>query len=347
MLWVQGLKWDNMMKQPAQVFGISNTILQDSYVDRAQLDMELNTLLDRPKHIALKGEFKCGKSWLRQKIIPDALVIQCRLTTSVNDLYIDALSQLEIKLELSEKSQSTLSGKVTATGAIGVKILASLGFTVDMSLAKQSGKDEKSAGHDINDLRFIANILKESNRRLVIEDFHYLSSPERKSFSFDLKALWDYGLFVIVIGIWGNNNFLQFLNPDLTGRVNERPITWDKGSLRAVIDKGSLALNIEFSEEIKRRAIEECIGNVGILQTLLLSTLDNSRISPPYLKKVKIENIDYFHTACMQYAEELNSLYQQFARRVADGIRKRKDATGIYAHAMAVIMESDDSALLN
>lgn len=48
----------------------------------------------------------------------------------------------------------------------------------------------------------------------------------------------------------------------------------------------------------------------------------------------------------MAYAEQLNPLYQQFANRVSKGIRNRDNSTGIYAHAMAVILEADDQALM-
>jgi hypothetical protein len=47
----------------------------------------------------------------------------------------------------------------------------------------------------------------------------------------------------------------------------------------------------------------------------------------------------------MHVAEQLNQLYQTFANRVADGIRTRKNQTGIYAHAMAAIMGADDKSL--
>lgn len=50
--------------------------------------------------------------------------------------------------------------------------------------------------------------------------------------------------------------------------------------------------------------------------------------------------------AALFYAEQLNPLYQQFARRVSSGIRNRKDSTGIYAHAMAVIIECNDERLM-
>jgi hypothetical protein len=53
------------MKATSDVFGVSNEILPDSYVDRGQLDERIQLLLKRSTHIALRGESKCGKSWLR------------------------------------------------------------------------------------------------------------------------------------------------------------------------------------------------------------------------------------------------------------------------------------------
>ncbi len=56
---------------------------------------------------------------------------------------------------------------------------------------------------------------------------------------------------------------------------------------------------------------------------------------------------DHYEEACIAYVDELNAIYQTFATRVSSGIRKRKETTGIYAHAMAVVLdESDDDELL-
>src|SRR2546427_6410842 len=96
-------------KRTSQVFGISNTVLLDSYVDRGALDQQIGTLLQRPTHIALRGESKCGKSWLRQRTVTNAITVQCRLDRGVHDLYIDALSQLGIRLVLDD----TQSGKIS------------------------------------------------------------------------------------------------------------------------------------------------------------------------------------------------------------------------------------------
>jgi len=338
-------------KQTSDVFGINNTVVPDSYVDRGALDATLRTWLGRPSHVALRGESKCGKSWLRQRLISDAIVVQCRLDRGVHDLYVDALSQLGVKLILDDSKSGKISGRVEAEASIGSGLIAkALGVDGGAS-ASFDGEGAKTVrtgpvGRDVTDLRFVAHLLRESGRRLVIEDFHYLSVAERRKLAFDLKALWDYGLFVMIIGVWTQSNMLIYLNPDLSGRIEEFSIYWSPEDLKRVLDKGGNALNVQFSDVFADACIEDCYGNVGVLQALTLKALDALEISEECRERILITNRDALHTAALQYADQLNPLYQQFARRVSNGIRNRTDSTGIYAHAMAMILAAPDELAL-
>ena len=338
-------------KRSSQVFGISNTVLADSYVDRGALDQQIATLLLRPTHIALRGESKCGKSWLRQRAVPDAITIQCRLDRGAHDLYVDALSQLGIKLVLEDSHSGKISGHVKAEASVGEGLIAKVlgmnaGAKAGIEGERESGTRTEPVGQDISDLRFVADLLKASGRKLVIEDFHYLSVAERKKFAFDLKALWDYGLFVVIIGVWSQSNMLIFLNPDLTGRIEEVSIYWSAEDLKRVLDKGGSALNLAFSSEFSSACVNDCYGNVGILQALTLKALDAAGIQETSAHETTVTSLEALSTAALQYADQLNPLYQQFAKRVSGGIRTRQDSTGIYAYAMAVILEAPDDLAL-
>lgn len=334
-------------KRTSEVFGISNTVLPDSYVDRGALDEQFAELLARTCHISLRGESKCGKSWLRQCNISEALVVQCRLGKVVSDLYVDALSQLGIALELERSADDRVQGRVEARGQLGVKLLAKVGLGASLGADKQTGKKERIAGHDIGDLRFVADIIKASGKRVVIEDFHYMSVEERGRFAFDLKALWDYGLFVVIVGVWNQSNMLLYLNPDLTGRVKELSIYWSNDDLMRVLDKGGEALNLVFDVKYKQRLVRDCFNNVGILQALTLESLKEIGVRERSSELTIVDDIGTLETAAMEYADQLSPFYQQFAERVSRGIRARQDSTGIYAHAMAAILEADDQKLLN
>jgi hypothetical protein len=161
-----------------------------------------------------------------------------------------------------------------------------------------------------------------------------------------LKALWDYGVFIVIIGVWSQSNMLIYLNPDLSGRIEEIPIYWSSEDLTRVLKKGGDALNLEFTEEFAAAAVNDCYGNVGILQALALKALDALGIQQTSSNIAIIDRLDALQTAALQYAEQLNPLYQQFAKRVSGGIRTRQDSTGIYAYAMSVILDAPDELAL-
>jgi hypothetical protein len=101
---------------------------------------------------------------------------------------------------------------------------------------------------------------------------------ERKRFAFDLKALWDYGLFVVIVGVWSQSNMLLHLNPDLSGRISEVSIYWSDEDLERILNKGGNAVGLFFSAGFKKSAVSKCFGNAGILQTLILRSLDEKNI---------------------------------------------------------------------
>ncbi|MEH3104385.1 MAG: hypothetical protein PGN12_10810 [Sphingomonas phyllosphaerae] len=330
-------------KQSSDVFGISAEILVDSYVDRGSLDAEIQKQLRRRNHIALRGESKCGKSWIRKRNVPDAIVVQCRLKKTSADIYKDILAELGISIITEKSDKLTGATSVEVSGEMGRSIIAKIGAKLGASLAAEAANKYKVLGKGENDLKFICEAIKASGRRVVIEDFHYMSVDERKAFSFDMKAMWDYETYLIVVGVWSQSNMLIYLNPDLSGRIEEISIYWSDEDLKAVIQKGSCALNVSFSVALASRLVEDSFGNAGLLQKLALNTLDEVDVTEEQENPLIIDNINAGEAAGMKYAEQLNPAYQQFAKRVSSGIRSRTDATGIYAHAMAVIMgESDD-----
>lgn len=329
-----------------EVFGISPEVRDASYVDRGELDSKLKRSLRRTRHIAIQGPSKSGKSWLRQKVIDNPIVVQCRLNKSFADIYVDALSQLGIKLTLSESKSGSVKGSISASGEVGAALLGKIGINVQAESSESAERTEKPVGQDVDDLRYIADILKASNRRLIIEDFHYMSTGDRRSFSFDLKALWDYGVFVVIVGVWSETNLLLHLNPDLAGRVDEVSVAWSPQDLREILNKGEKKLNISIGDKVKNRLVELAYTNAGVLQQLTLFTLDDAGIEGKKLVAQKLDNLEHVDAAAMEYADQLNPVYQQFSKQVSGGIRSRRNATGIYAYAMATIIEASDDELI-
>ena len=144
------------------VFGISKDINQSSYIDRANLDAKVNRLLNRDMHIALKGASKSGKSWLRQQSIQNANVVQCRLNKSIQEIYVEALANLGVKLELEHSKTNSIKGTLEASGEKGISLLTKVAAKVGISLERSESTKEKELKCDLNNLKFIADLIIES-----------------------------------------------------------------------------------------------------------------------------------------------------------------------------------------
>lgn len=331
------------------VFGVSAAINPYSYIDRGALDKEFQRLLERKQtHIAIRGASKVGKSWLRQKVLESPLTVQCRLGYTMNDIYRDALAQLDVVLEFDKSTTRAIKGKVKGSAEAGWKLIAKASGEIEVAGELTEEKKAHRVGKDINDLNFIASIIKESGRTLVIEDFHYLTVEQQTQVAFDLKTLWDYQMLVVVVGVWTSANMLISLNPDLAGRMEELSVSWQPRELQEVLVKGCNHLNLRPSAALATKIAEISYGSVGLLQSLAIRYIDSElRIeeSAPAESPVSLDDLKKLDDAAMHVAEQQNQLYQSFATRVCDGIRRHKKATGIYAHAMAAVMSATDSEL--
>ncbi|GAA0687622.1 hypothetical protein ISN75_14210 [Dyella marensis] len=334
-----------------EVFGIKPQVSDLSYVDRGSLDREFRRLMERQQsHVAIRGASKAGKSWLRQKVLADPIIVQCRLGYTPVDVFRDALARLEIRLEVERTEANSFKGKASATGEAGFKLLAKVTGEVVVEGERKWEIKDKAVGKDINDLEFIASVIKASGRTLVIEDFHYLAVQQQRLVAFDLKTLWDYQTFVVVVGVWTSQNMLISLNPDLAGRIEEINVTWQPAELKEVFRKGCNRLNLRPANAVLDLLADISYESVGLLQTLALRYLDvEKRIEEavPADGEIVIDDVAGVEHAAMHVAEQQNQLYQAFAARVCEGIRTRQRSTGIYALSMAAIMSSTDEKLVN
>lgn len=83
-----------------------------------------------------------------------------------------------------------------------------------------------------------------------------------------LKALGDYGVYVLVVGVWPDDHLLTYYNGDLDGRVEDLRLEWSTDELDEVLQRGGHALNIEFADDLRRELIADGFGNVGLVQRL-------------------------------------------------------------------------------
>jgi hypothetical protein len=255
-----------------------------------------------------------------------------------------------LKTELP--TQSTLRTQNSTTESteseVGAKFVLDAGIkqTQEDEATSEKVEEKKHVDGYSTDIQFISSKLKELNKRLVFEDFHYLTEERRIDIAFLLKAFFEYGIFVVIIGIWAEQNLLIYYNGDLSGRVEEINISWNDLELEEVIKKGEPVLNIHFSDEIKREIISSSVHNVGMLQRLVekICLIEGIFESQDTLKEINsLKTLDEARNELVtEIGQKFNRIKEVFER----GFRANTELK-LYYQIFRLLTEISEEKLIN
>ena len=337
------------------VFGIATQVSQASYVDRGGLDARFKYLLGAERHIAIHGDSKQGKSWLRRSLLDSdsTVAVQCQPDTAPEAIFAQALGHLGVSADLKQTSRVTLHGELdfTASGEVGLPLLAKAkveaegGGGIERATEMETGLVGRTPG----DLMWVAATLRASGKRLVIEDFHYVSDECRESFAFLLKALGDYGVYVILVGIWPDESLLTYINGDLDGRIENLLLLWDGDELDQVLRKGSAALNAEMSDELRSQLVSDAYGNVGLLQRLAEQACMSAGVREDSTGRATvIEANSALDHARRVISAQMRPRFESFADDFVRGMKRMPPGQGlmVYKHLLRVFTDAPASELL-
>jgi hypothetical protein len=331
-----------------EVFGISKEIPKYTYVDRSNLDNSFAYLLMAQRHIVIHGASKQGKTILRRKILPDdqVVVIQCTPNLTIENVYIQILEQLDVQIPSEMRDTTTTSTQYSAGGEGGIP-LAKVKADATATESVEQTVTSIPVGISTNNLQFVSKEIKEHNKRIVIEDFHYLPEAEQRRLAFDLKALWDMGVFLIVVGVWAEQNLLTYYNGDLSGRIEELDIRWTDAELELVLGKGEKVLNIHFSDDIRKQLISDANQNVGLLQRIAEKFCYESSILESQPIEDGTENIlgdiQALDRARGKICQEEDVRYRQFSDAIQRGFKGYEESElKVYKHILRIFIEATD-----
>jgi hypothetical protein len=334
------------------VFGISSSVPTYTYVDRQGLDGKFAYLLETDRHIVIYGSSKQGKTSLRRKQLPesDSIVVPCRPEFTVNDIYSEIRRQLGVvdTVELKTKTSAAGSASIEGKGQARIPLFAKgeLGGKLEGALGHESEATRRPISND-SSLVFLADQIKMSKKRVVIEDFHYLLEDERRLLAFDMKALWDMSVFLIVIGVWAEHNLLTFYNSDLDGRIEEIDIQWNKEDLMSVIRAGERALNIEFKSILTEHFLDDASGSVGLLQRMLEEACLVSGVYQTQSEKLSIDDVAIVDQARAKICSGQENRYHGFVEIVGKGFKDpERTKLKMYYQLVRVCVEASDDELL-
>lgn len=331
------------------VFGIATRVNAASYVDRGGLDERLRYLLATDRHIAIHGDSKQGKSWLRSHVLQrdHTIVVQCQPETTPELLFQQALGLLGVHAELTTTKTNTLQGSLDLSANVELgKILAKAKAEVSGGgeLERATARELQPIGQTSADLSWVAHILQASGNRLVVEDFHYVGEEPRTQFAFMLQALGDYGVYVMVVGIWPNDHLLTYYNGDLDGRVEDLRLEWSPQELDEVLQRGGSALNVELADDLRQEIIENAFQNVGLVQRLAEHVCLAERIEEAGESR-RIQLGDSFTEARRVVAADMHQRYRAFADNFVRGMKRMSQGLEVYKHLLREFTNARDNEL--
>ncbi|WP_321296259.1 hypothetical protein [Marinifilum fragile] len=263
------------MYQTHEVFGVSNEMIA-TYIERPDVDDLFVKGLEKNKHIVIYGASKQGKTALTAKHLEEKnyIKVNCSPASTIQDLYNSIVRQLNIEIIESREVTQEVGGELKA----GVKAKVKIPFfgSGEASVeGKASTKEGDKLSYKVVDYNlFLAQDLSELlraiefDKKIIVENFHYLTEDNQKLLAIDLRIFDDYKIQFIVLGIWREKNRLIQFNGDLVDRLIEIPVEpWEKQHLEAIVQEGMPLLNVSF-ENVFEKLVETCFDSVGVFQEL-------------------------------------------------------------------------------
>lgn len=342
-----------------QVFGVRRSLKPEdkypdvTYVDRAGLDQRIKYYMNSGRHLVIFGASKQGKTVLRQRAIEDkdCVVVQCRRTNAKNAIYKEILGLLSVYQEASREIGSGREGAVDAnlTASVGIPLTVK-GEAALTGSAKISSEERKVLipfGQEFDNLAYVAKCIRDSGKRIILEDFHYVTEGDKKGIAEDLKILLEYGVFVIVVGTWQEQSMLVTYNGDLMGRIDEIDLIWQDDELRKIIDLGQSALNIKFSQELIDQIVRDVNGSVGLLQRILEGLCIEASCYETQNNLTEICDLHLLEKVRKKICNEEANRYRIFGWSVPEGFATSNNSTkNVYKRIIQTCIEASEVELL-
>lgn len=263
------------MRLTNQVYGVSNELI-DTYIERKNVDEAFTKGLQKNKHIIVYGASKQGKTSLTNKHLneTDYIKVNCSPSASTLDIYNSIARQLDIEILEATEITTTIGGeaKIGLKAKVRIPFFGGADAETEASTTKENetGKSYKVIDFNLALAQDLSELLRnvKFEKRIILENFHYLNEEVQKQLAIDLRIFEDYNILFIILGIWREKNRLAQFNGDLVDRVIEVPVEpWEKDDLKRIVTEGLPLLNVSL-EDVVDYIIDSCFDSVGVFQEI-------------------------------------------------------------------------------
>jgi hypothetical protein len=275
----------------------SHTYQERTDEENKPIDLEnkLKSAINRlRKFISVAGHTKCGKTVLVRKVIPlnSGVWIEGAHITSIADFWTEVQSKIGLSTATSisqGKSNEEASEEENLAsfkpGGMGAEMK-------NKSALKESTSSVETKEFITSSAHQALNGLQESQKPLIIDDFHYISSEVQTSIIRGLKQAVFDGLTVILILIPHRMHQAATAEMDVEGRTHTLPIPkWRDVELFSIAEKGFRALNVRVNAVTIDLLVRESFESPHLMQDFCSLMCDDWTISEVY--KGPLKTLDF------------------------------------------------------
>ena len=307
------------MKVLAEDVFVQTGLPKYTYAEREKYDTVFrSTLYDGGVHIYLYGYSKSGKTSMWKKYLSEDDYIEIKITSKMdlNSFCSVLLEKIDPYYLKSYTEENGAESKISANAKGDIKIFKVGGDAENLTSNLKGSQFERICSPEI-ELTFITQKAKEAKRIIILEDFQMASESFIIELADVLKAFADDQVKVILVGI--DNKMSNIINArnDITSRIATLNLDkFKKEELYEIISKGEEALNVEFSEDVKKMIVDNSFERAYILQGICRSLCRNEKITERQAKKMCITSTDAVEKACELLATSIEGIYDSSFRKM-------------------------------
>jgi hypothetical protein len=340
----------------SDVFGVSNSNIE-SYIERKSVDERFINGIDNNKHIIVYGSSKQGKTALTIKHLNenDFIRINCSTSTREIDIYSSILRQcgFEFKVSREEVSSGGVDGNLSVNAKVKVPAFGEFGIgsKVGQNINETEKKTFRQVEYNLMLPQDISEILKSIafNKRIILENFHYLPVDVQEQLAFDLRVFEDYNILFIILGIWREKNRLAQFNGDLQDRLIEIPVEpWMSEDFKRVASEGEPLLGVCFDDVIDY-IISHSFNSIGVFQEICKESCIAAGVEKTNVAKPIYIEESHVNKAIEKKIETYSSRHIRSIEAFVEQKAKSSSETPLYLayYFVNVLLQSEFSDIKN
>ncbi len=333
---------------------------QPTFTYNPRVELKLEESLEESKDnlcklVMMTGSTKSGKTVLTNKVFPrtQSIWFDGGAFSSEYDFWLEIAQQLDVYIDESTSESRDKTTQAVAKAGIEKQLVLfkpKIEATVSNATKKGNAKSQSRKG---NPKTIALQALRDSNKPLIIDDFHYLPREQQAQLVRAVKALIFEGLPVIFIAIPHRKLDAVKVEREMTGRIETITIPpWKSEELVEIPKIGFPLLNMQVTEQVTERLAEEAIGSPHLMQEFCREICKTHNVYETLDDKLVIDKIEeelLFQSVAQNTGKVIFEKLSKGPRQRADRVQRQLangDTTDIYGlvlHALAQLRPGLDT----